>query len=375
MTNSIADVFLMAQKCREEHCGAEIKKRREAIMIMGDKEFLSRKEQARRFELRFQRRVLGETKTRDEIQMIDAELSDIYHASVNRRKEEIKKLQEVIDAQQCELDHCQDTLIAKLATELNSAEKSCIDGECKMIIEDMAAILEKAKQDKLTSKMHSDFMQKNDELFDALMNNDMKGEKETSIETPNDTPEDRYYTQKRELLDAGLKHQKCRELFINRTVMTDEFHAKMIELEEMKKQMQDIKDDEEKRKIELKRMKEIVKFEYETGVYSCILGHADVSMRFEELLRSAQEYLRVLRKTFEERGKEKEKKEANNVNQINQNTQKRRIKSLEKLIHKIATIQSDYNFELSNSKKARLLKEFKIAESKIGLLTNELLGR
>lgn len=380
ITKSLAQTFAMAKKCREEHCEEKMKKMDEAFRSIVSKPFLSRKEQARRFELLFQRDVLGEKNTFEEKQKIDAELSELFEMSISRRNQEIEKHQDVINAVQCELDHCQDTLILELADRLGRSRQNCKKEKCKTIIEEMDEILDNARQNKMTINMLSKFKEKTDELYEILTDNWKETSKQKLAKTKTNTksgqmkhlekPSDRYRKLKKELFDTGLTHQKCREKFINSTIMNERYQAKK---QEHRARRSNAKDKNQVIEMNYMRDQDLVEFEYEGGVYECIFEHEEVSRKFEELMDSAREYVHVL---FDMNKKKAEENEVNGNDKEQGQTGEdieKTIKRLEKIENDINGIKAEYKPELSNSKKARLFKAFRIIEFQIGRVTKDIL--
>jgi len=364
----MSDTYQMAMNCKKEHCEAEMQKRRDAIMKIGNMQVGSSQHMARLFELRFRLNHLA--KSKEEKVSIQNEIDDIDTSIILKRRDMIREHIDVIADLECELENCQDSMLGHLASQISRWEKQCTDEECEGVLRELKEILEYARNDKMTVKLHTKFKNKSDELFKILdkkwlaerknenENENEKPKQKEQTKEPEEPKEPRYvYLQKsNDLIIAGLKYESCREKFKKMMFMNDERKARQEFYQ--KKMKEESHDAKALRRLEYEKSKEFVEFSYKGEVYSCFLQHEDVSTLFAEVLKALKQYVSTL---IETQGK----KNANAKNE------KKKSEKLMKILEKVKQIRKEYKIDLPVSTKAKMFKEFRNIENDIAKLTEE----
>lgn len=146
----MSDTYQMAMNCKRKHCEAEMQKRRDAIMKIGNMQVGSPQQMARLFELRFQLNHVA--KSKEEKVSIQNEIDDIDTSIIMKRRDMIRKNTDVIADLECELENCQDSMLGHLASQISRWEKQCSDEECEGVLRELKKILEYVRNDKMTVK-------------------------------------------------------------------------------------------------------------------------------------------------------------------------------------------------------------------------------
>jgi len=237
----------------------------------------------------------------------------------------------------------------------------------------MENILEMTGKNKLTVKMYREFLAEVDDMYMQLFR-EQKEQKEqyekrksaaknASKNTPNtpnnpNTPnsqkekrsiQDAYFQAKNDLITAGLKYGKCRELFIQAIYLDDDYKRIRRKYAEM---MNDKKSNDAVEEILIERDEKIFELDSQKNVMECLLDKDIFSDHFRQVLMASKELINEISSVLHQKNDKKNDKTNDS--------------SLEKLKIDIKEMLERYHHDLPMSEKVKIYKSFKKTEFKIG---------